>query len=495
MVFNNAPFSLNDKSITIPENSLIEKRTLGLMLNDQETCDAALQLLSTDSFPNISNNNRAVFQAIRKLRDENIEVDPLTVFNELKAMKLDTLVGGFEYLRQITDDAFTFSAIKDYCKQLEDLTLMRNTLKVLDERISIYKKGMNLDINDYIGDLNREITAVAEKRRILDFESMKTIAGELSQHLKTMRKSGTGNITGSNTLYSELNKYTNGFQKGDYIIIAARPSVGKTAFGLNLAYNIAAATKNTVGFFSLEMGAQQLMMRLVASKSQVYHEKIRTNTMSSSEKSNVEEALSFFATIPLYIDETAGITINDLMIKTRKLKREHDDLAVIFIDYIGLVTTTGRFENRQQQISEISRSLKELARELNITVVALSQLSREVEKRPDKRPILADLRESGSLEQDADVVMLMYREDYYIELKTIAMKNAVYRAYYDGLNETDNKLSPSLVDISIAKNRNGKTANMVLLFFKSIGKFEDLDTRTFSFVKEMQKQHHQIKVD
>ena len=219
------------------------------------------------------------------------------------------------------------------------------------------------------------------------------------------------------------------------------------------------------------MPSRQMMMRLVAAQSNVSYKAVQTNHLNKTELIRVKDGLAVLSSIPLYIDETPGIKISDIVIKTRKLKQENNNLAAIFIDYIGLVTTHKKTESRQLEVSEISRTLKELARELDITVVALSQLSREVEKRPSKRPSLSDLRESGGLEQDADVVMLMFREDYYLEQGTLKPKDSQYGSYYETLKEKPNELSPSLIDIMIAKNRNGEVGVSTLIFFKACSNF------------------------
>lgn len=494
MARTNDAFSLYDKSIAIPENSVVEQTVLGLMLNDEEALEVGLSLLTTEHFPNVNNYHRAIFSAIKSVYDKGMSADVVTVFEELKQTKLEETVGGLDYLTKIADGAFTFSAIKDYCKQLQDLVLMRRALKLIDDYTHKYKTTKIADYNDFIGDFSRDINKIAEERRILDFKSLETISAELHEHLEKMRKSGTGHLTGHHSGFADLNMLTHGLQPGNLIIIAARPAVGKTAFALNMAYNVASINSRPVGFFSLEMGATQLMMRLVASQSQVDHASIQTGVISGTDRGLINHTLEQMKQVPLYIDETGGITLNDLMMKSRKLKREHDNLAAIFVDYIGLITSTKRHENRHLEIGEISRSLKELARELNIAVVALSQLSRGVEARENKRPTLSDLRESGNIEQDADVVLLMYREDYYIALNQIKPQNAVYGSFYESsINEKNKKLSPSLVDIAVAKNRNGESGNFVLMFFKAISKFDDLDLPTLSIVRNLQKSHHERK--
>lgn len=491
--YSNEPFKFNDPQLIVPHNNELEKNVLGLMINDKEACSYGLQNLSEDSFPNIDNDNRTIFRAISLLFQKNVTVDFLTVLEQLESMKAKNSVGGFEYLHEITDSAFAYSAIKDYCLRLEDYRLLRESLRVLDQRLFEYKTKEIPNINDYIGQINADITEIAQKRRIIDFESTKILAKKLEEHMKQMARSGTGTLTGVNTGYSDLNNMTHGFQKGDFVIVAARPAVGKTAFALNLALNIAKLNQKTVGFFTVEMPSRQMMMRLVAAESNVNYQAIQTNHLSKVDMTKVKDGLNVLSAIPLYFDETPGIKVSDIVIKTRKLKQENSNLAAIVIDYIGLVTLHKKAESRQLEVSEVSRTLKELARELEITVIALSQLSREVEKRPSKRPSLSDLRESGGLEQDADVVMLMFREDYYVEQGTLKPKDSQYESYYNTLKEKPSELSPSLVDIMVAKNRNGEVGQTTLIFFKACSNFSEPDQSLRLSIRAMQDEFNKRK--
>ncbi len=491
--YSNEPFRFRDPSLVVPHNNELEKTVLGLMINDNDSCSYGLQNLTEECFPNVDNDHRTIFKAISILFEKNVTIDLLTVVEQLESMKAKNSVGGFEYLRDMTEAAFTYSAMKDYCKKLEDYRLLRDSLAVLDQKIFEYKTSEIPEINDFIGQINADISDIAQKRRIVDFESTKVLAAKLEKHMKELAKSSTGSLTGVNTGYSDLNNLTHGFQKGDYIIIAARPAVGKTAFALNLALNMAKKNQKTVGFFSVEMPSRQMMMRLVSAESYVTYKNIQTNHMSKNDLVKVKDGLAVLGSIPLYFDETAGIKISDIVIKTRKLKNENPNLCAILIDYIGLVTTHKKTESRQLEVSEISRTLKELARELDITVIALSQLSREVERRPSKRPSLSDLRESGGLEQDADVVMLMFREDYYLEQGTLKEKDSQYGSYYSTLKANPNELAPSLVDIMIAKNRNGEIGTSTLIFFKACASFSEPDTQLRMSIKAMQDEYNNRK--
>lgn len=489
MSFNNDPFVLNDKTIVIPHDILLERTVLGLMLVSPSSVEIGMQYLKPEYFPNIGNNHRAIFHAIQLLHEEQVAIDFVTVGTKLKELKLLSTIGGMEYLTALGSEAITFSAMKDYCIKLKDINLLRSTLKVIDDNMDKYRKGLTGDINDFVSELTREITTVAEERRIMDFEKLGDIAKDMKVRLDTMKDSGTGKLTGTATGYIELDRYTHGFQPDNYVIIAARPAVGKTAFGLSLAYNMAKKNNRTVGFFSLEMANIQLMQRLLSKASGIHHKKIIEGSLNARERVKIDDALLNLESVKLYIDETPNININDLLIKARKLKRENDDLCAIFIDYIGLIKIGRKMESRQLELSEISSQLKALARELKITVIAFSQLSREVEKRPDKRPMMSDLRESGSLEQDADQVFLMYREDYYVGQNSIKPANAVYQPYYETLAASGNEDAISPVDIMLAKNRSGETANITLLFFKALSSFENPDTDVLVSFRNMQRAH------
>lgn len=484
-----SPFAFKDQTLKVPFSLQSEQAVLGMMLQDRDSCDYGLQHLKYDSFPNINNNHRIIFHAIKLLSDDSINIDLVTVTQKLETLKALTLVGGVEYLDGMIEMAFEFSALKDYVKTLEDLRLLRLTLSVIDDNLYFYRTNTISDNNEFIGKINAEITKVAENRRIGDFQNLNVIADQVTQYLNKISRSSTGTITGVNTGYVDLNKLTHGFQAGDYVIIAARPAVGKTAFALNLALNVATRGNATVGFFSVEMPSRQMMMRLIASSGMILYDRLQTNQLDSSDRIKLADTIEELKKTSIFVDETPGISINDIVIKTRKLKKEQPNLKAIFIDYIGLVTTNGRKESRQLEVSEISRTLKELARELSITVIALSQLSRGVEARVTKRPNIADLRESGSLEQDADVIMLMFREDYYLEQGSLKESAAMYASYYNTMKDKKEAMAPSLVDIMIAKNRNGEVGTVTLNFLKAASNFCDPDNETRSLISQMQAKY------
>ncbi|MDY0118076.1 MAG: replicative DNA helicase [Bacilli bacterium] len=494
-MFNHLPFRFIDSTLKVPSAPEAERGVLGLMLDSETAQDAAFQKLTLDSFPNIGNDHRSIFKAMLNLRDQKTTIDLVTLTTELTRMGALDRVGGFEYLNELANLSFLYSSLDDYIKQINDQSLLRVLYSVIDEAVNRYRRYDIDDINDFVGQLSNRINEVAQERRIADFKSLQDIGKEFISKMEAMKESGTGTLTGVNTGYAGLNNLTHGFQKGDLVIVAARPSMGKTAFALNLALNVAQDPhhQHVVGFFSCEMNSHLLMLRLVAMAANVRSDKIQRNTLDKNERIKVSEAINTLRTRRIYIDDTSNININDLIIKARKLKNEQPDLSVIFIDYLGLITTTGKQESRQLEIQKITQQLKELARSLEVTVVCLAQLNRGVEDRDNKVPILSDLRESGSIEQDADVVMLLNREDFYLMNKTLKKEKARYFAYYEETKEqeTNDKtgkfLSPSIIDIYIAKNRNGQTGIETLVFFKSSFLISNPDKTLQIRIREMQR--------
>ncbi|NCA96447.1 MAG: hypothetical protein EOM74_05650, partial [Methanomicrobia archaeon] len=300
------------------------------------------------------------------------------------------------------------------------------------------------------------------------------------------------------TGYTKLNTYTHGFQRGNMIILAARPSVGKTALAINIALNAASKDHKPVAIFSLEMPAEQLIMRLIANQACVELDKIQTNILTSEERAKVRQGIANVANTPIYIDDTPGIRLMDIVAKAKKLKSANEEISMIVIDYIGLITTGAKkVESRQLEVSEISRTLKELARELKVPVLVIAQLSRAVEQRDNKRPMLSDLRESGSIEQDADVVLMLYRNDYYSATgqKTKGPRKTETNAKsVEYFQEQEKKVieqsapgsgDASLVEVIVAKNRNGKIGKLPLIFFKSYGRFDNISPELESRMNEM----------
>ena len=394
--------------------------------------------------------NRLIFRAIESLYRESITVDPVSVSTRLLDQGNLDKVGGTAALTSLMESAVTSANTKTYVSILKDKALTRAMIEAGREITSSGLEGTT-DINDYLDACEKAVLNVSRSRRTGEFQTTPALMHEVVEQIH--RQSATNSdIIGVKTGFRDLDRITHGFQKGDLIILAARPSMGKTAVALNLAMNVAGYQKNSaVAIFSLEMSAESLAMRLLSAKSRVESDLLRTGRHITNEHWNrINEASDSLSSSLIYIDDKSSVKVPEIFSKCRRLKNEHG-LSMILIDYIQLIsgTSSGRGEvNRQQEVSEISRSLKALARELEVPVIALSQLSRNVESREDKHPQLSDLRESGAIEQDADIVMLLYRKSYYdAEAKEEAERT--------GSEE---------LEINIAKHRNGATRRINLAF-------------------------------
>ena len=403
--------------------------------------------LSEDDF--FVDVNRRIFTAVSSLYHEGSPVDLTTVSTRLKDMGQLELVGGFAYLTSLTDAAVTSHNTKHYVAMIHDKALLR---KLIETAQTIVEEGTSgqADINEYLDQSEKAILNVSRSRRVSEFKGSPELMTSVLDQIQKMSDNHS-DITGLKTGFRDLDHVTHGPQRGDLIILAARPSMGKTAVALNLALNVALyQPKQAVAIFSLEMAAEQLAMRLLSARSRVAGDKLKTGYLTNEEWNRVNEAAGELKMLKLYVDDTPGVKTSDIFSKCRRLQAEQG-LSLVLIDYIQLITgnSGGRGEvNRQQEVSEISRNLKALARELGIPVIALSQLSRTVEQRENKHPQLSDLRESGAIEQDADIVMMLYRESYYNQ-------------------EMKDNLDPDAsepLEINIAKHRNGATRRINVAF-------------------------------
>ena len=455
----------------LPHNIPAEKSVLGAMISSRDALIEASSGLVVEDFFDLK--NQIVFGAILRVQDKREPVDVQTVTNELINSKEFEKIGGIEYLLEITESNIAPSNYKHYIDIVKDQAVLRNYLLQLKETINQYDKEEINDVSTFIGLTAERILRKAESRKISSFETAESVANRVKADLNTIKITDEDGVTGLTTGYKRLNELTHGWQKSDMIILAARPSVGKTAFALNLCLNATLKTKNSVGIFSLEMPAEMLMMRLVANRSTVELGKIQTGKISQRDYVAIDKALSEIASTKLYIDDSPNIKLMDILSKARKLKMEHPDLALIMIDYIGLITTGNKkVESRQVEVSEISRQLKALARELEIPILVLCQLSRNVEqaKTGGRKPVISDLRESGSIEQDADVIMLLSRPDYQNK-DTSNMKALTKDTNEPVINENGETISQ--VTVTVGKNRNGPIGDVKLIFTKTIGRFDE----------------------
>lgn len=431
-----------------PYNLEAEQSVLGSMLLSKDAVIVATEQLQPEDF--YKESHRRIFEVITKLYENREPVDLITVTEALRSSKLLEQVGGATYLTTLTETVPTASNISYYCKIVEEKALIRRLINTTSSILSMAYDPEN-DVEDLLDEAERKIFEIAQKQRVESFYHIKDILFDTFERIEELYNS-EGGITGVPTGFPDLDEKTSGLQPSDLILIAARPSMGKTAFALNIAQNAAIRYKIPVAIFSLEMSKEQLVQRMLCAESNVDSHKLRTGRLDEEDWPKLARAMGPLSEAPIYIDDTPGISSLELRAKARRLKAEKG-LGLIIIDYLQLMSSKGNSENRQQEISEISRSLKALARELSVPVVALSQLSRAPELRSDHRPILSDLRESGSQEQDSDVVAFLYREDYYNP-------------------DTDRK---NIAEVIIAKQRNGPTGTVELVWLPRFTKFASIE--------------------
>ena len=429
----------------VPNNLEAEQSVLGAMLLSKYALQTAIETLTNESF--YSDKHVKIFEALKALAAKDIPVDITTLISELKDQNTLTEAGGVEYLTEIIDTTPTAANIEHYINIVEDKAILRNLIK---EATNIVTMSYNndLSVNEMLDKAESRILNVVKNRKSSDVKQIPEVISEFQENLEKLA-SNKGKISGLPSGFYDLDNLTDGFHKNELIILAARPAMGKTALALNIATNVAVKSKKSVLIFTLEMRAEQLLSRMVSSLGQVDARKLQNGSLDTRDWQRVNEALSELGDTNIYIDDSPGVTIGDIKAKSRRISSIDDNLGLIVIDYIGLINSTGRYSgNRQQEVSEISRALKTLALELEIPIICIAQLSRTPEMREDKRPILSDLRESGSIEQDADIVTFIYREDYYNENAKI-----------------DDNMSIS--EIIVRKNRSGRIGTAKALFKKN----------------------------
>ncbi|ETI66867.1 replicative DNA helicase [Neobacillus vireti] len=434
-----------------PQNIEAEQAVLGAIFLEPSALTLASEILIPEDFYRAS--HQKIFNVMLKLNDEGKAVDLITVTEELAAAKLIEDTGGVSYLNELSGSVPTAANIEYYARIVEEKSLLRRLIRTATG-IATDGYSREDEVEALLSEAEKSILEVAQRKNAGAFHSIKDVLVRTYDNIEEMHKR-VGEITGLETGFVELDRMTAGFQRNDLIIVGARPSVGKTAFALNVAQNVAKKTGENIAIFSLEMGAEQLVMRLLCAEGNIDAQRLRTGSLTEDDWGKLTMAMGALSNTGIYIDDTPGVRVGDIRSKCRRLKQEHG-LGMILIDYLQLILGSGRSgENRQQEVSEISRSLKQLARELQVPVIALSQLSRGVEQRQDKRPMMSDIRESGSIEQDADIVAFLYRDDYYDK-------------------ESENK---NIIEIIIAKQRNGPTGTVSLAFVKEYNKFVNIETR------------------
>ena len=434
-----------------PHDIDAEQAVLGSMLTDKDAVNSAIEVLKEDAF--YRNDNQAIYQAIINLYNKSEPIDIITLKDELESMDKFEQVGGYEYLASLPDKVPTTANVQKYIKIVEEKALLRKLIKTANEIIEL---GYNPteDVEDIMDGAEKKIFDIMQSKNQKGYTPIKDVLVESFTKLEELynRKQ---HVTGVPTGFVELDYKTAGLHGSELILVAARPAMGKTAFALNIATNAALRGNAPVAIFSLEMSKDQLVNRILCSEAMVDSNKVRTGKLEEDDWVKLAGAIGPLSESEIYIDDTPGISVMEIRTKCRKLKMEKN-IGLVVIDYLQLVQGSNkRAGSREQEISEISRSLKILAKELNVPVIALSQLSRAVEQRPDHRPMLSDLRESGAIEQDADIVMFLYRDDYYNK-------------------ESEKK---DIAEVIIAKQRGGSTGTVELLWMGNYTKFANLERR------------------
>ena len=435
----------------MPQAIEIEQCVLGAMFLSDQAVKKCVENLTPDVF--FLDAHRKIFEVMQNLSEQNIMIDAPLVIAELEKRGILDSVGGTEYLTVILNSVISSSNIDEHIKIVNEKAILRRLIDVSSSIIDNAYDGDN-ELSDVLENAETKILNVVKTRKGSEFKSIQDVLNRTVEKINRI-VDNKGEVTGLSTGFTDLDKLTTGFHPHELIIIAARPAMGKTAFALNLATNIAQSTTKTVALFNMEMGAEQLAMRMIAAEGELDQGKLKRGELDKNDFNKIDEAVARLGNTNLVIDDTSGMTIGEIKAKCRRLASSENGLGIVIIDYLTLIMGSTKYQgNRQQEVSEISRSLKTMAMELDIPVVALAQLSRNVEQRDDKRPMLSDLRESGSIEQDADIVAFLYRDDYY-QLKK-------------GQEETSD-ISQS--EFIVAKHRSGPTDTINLLFKRNISKF------------------------
>lgn len=433
-----------------PHDIEAEQAVIGSMLTDKEAVASAIETLKEEDF--YREDNRLIYVAILNLYSRSEPIDIITVKAELESMGKFEQVGGLEYLADLPEKVPTTANVSKYIKIVEEKSTLRNLIRTANEIIDLGYDGTE-NVEDIMEGAEKKIFNVIQNKNQKGYTPIKDVLVESFTQLEELynRKQ---HITGVPSGFTELDNKTAGFHGSELILIAARPAMGKSAFVLNIATNAALKAKVPVAIFSLEMSKEQMVNRILCSEAMVDSNKVRTGKIDDDDWIKLADTMGDLSEAPIYIDDTPGISINEIRAKCRKLKLEKN-IGLVVIDYLQLVQGSSKRAqgSREQEISEISRSLKILAKEINVPVIALSQLSRAPEQRPDHRPMLSDLRESGAIEQDADIVMFLYRDDYYNE-------------------DSEDK---GLAEVIVAKHRAGSTGTVKLVWLGNYTKFANME--------------------
>ncbi|QCQ03130.1 replicative DNA helicase [Ligilactobacillus animalis] len=444
-----------------PQNIEAEQAVLGAVFLSPDALADAMEFVEAKDF--YRRAHQLLFQAMIDLNDDGEAIDVLTVNNRLEMNNQLDDVGGVAYIAELASSVPTAANVGYYAKLVAEKAVLRRVIAAATNIIT-QAKEQDEPVADLLESAERQIMEVAENRTQSGFKEISKVLTDSLDEIDKLSQQDE-DITGLATGYKDFDHMTAGLQPDNLIILAARPAVGKTAFALNIAQNIGTSTDKTIALFSLEMSAESLVNRMLCAEGSISANHLRTGQLDEQEWANLIVAVGTLSKTSIYIDDTPGIKMSEIRAKSRRLAKEKGDLGLIVIDYLQLIEGSNK-ESRQQEVSEISRQLKKLSKELSVPIIALSQLSRGVEQRQDKRPVLSDIRESGSIEQDADIVAFLYRDDYY------------ERADGDD-DDTDNDGQPENQDVGeveliIEKNRAGARGTVKLLFIKSYNKFANI---------------------
>ena len=435
----------------MPQNLEAEMSILGACFLSTYALDKVCEEVTPDMF--YSEANKKIYEAIFSLHQNKIPLDSTVLVNEIEKHDNINSIGGLEYLGEVIDSVITAANIDYYIDIVREKALRRKLVEV-STNITTSAFDEETETNDIIDNAEKSIFSVTKSRKAGEFKSIKDVMKSTQARLEDLAKNDK-DITGIATGFYDFDKLTSGLHENELIIIAARPAMGKTAFALNLAVNAAINSKKNVALFNLEMSAEQLAMRMIAAQGGIDQNKLKTGRLEHNDWKKVNEAMSELTDTNLYIEDASGISVGEIRAKCRRLATQGPGLGLVLIDYLQLIDGGSRYAgNRQQEVSEISRSLKTMAMELGVPVIALAQLSRSVELRENKRPIMSDLRESGSIEQDADIVAFLYRDDYYNK-------------------SASEQTNISVTELIVGKHRNGSTGTIELLFERTMSNFRN----------------------
>lgn len=442
-----------------PQNIDAEKSVLGSVFLRSDSLIDAMEYLEPKDF--YKRAHQIIYEAMLELNDKDEAIDSVTVMDILTKQNTLEDVGGVSYIVELAESAPTSTNIVHYSKIVRDNAILRRLIKTATDIITNSYDTQD-DVVNVLDRAEQAIMNVAENRNQTGFKAIKNVLESAFDEIDRLSQEGD-DVTGLSTGYPELDKMTTGLHDDELVILAARPAVGKTAFALNVAQNVGTKTDKAVAIFSLEMSAESLVNRMLCAEGSIDANHLRTGNLTEDEWQNLIVAMGSLSKANIYIDDTPGIKMTEIRAKCRRLQRETGNLGLILIDYLQLIEGTNH-ENRQQEVSDISRQLKKLAKELHVPVISLSQLSRGVEQRQDKRPVLSDIRESGSIEQDADIVAFLYRDDYYD------------REGDDDDDDSGQDANSDVgeVEVIIEKNRSGPRGTVKLLFVKSYNKFSSI---------------------